>query len=73
MLVRAGETGDVLHLRDADTVQALVERATIVDDMMRSIVLTQAIVSGREAVAITVRPVRRRASWIRIDPTPPAR
>ena len=29
------------------------------------------IVSGREAVAMTVKPARR-ASWIAIDPTPPA-
>ena len=29
-------------------------------------------VSGRDAVAITVSPVSLRASWIRIEPTPPA-
>src|ERR1700683_3705658 len=34
--------------------------------------LHQACDSGRDAVATTVRPVSRRASWIRIDPTPPA-
>ena len=33
---------------------------------------TQACVSGREAVAITVRSVSARASWIAIEPTPPA-
>lgn len=33
---------------------------------------TQAWVSAREAVPITFRPVSRRASWTRIEPTPPA-
>src|SRR4029077_12282602 len=33
---------------------------------------TQSVVSGRDAVAITVKPVRRAASWIMIEPTPPA-
>ena len=32
----------------------------------------QASVSGRDAVAITVRPVSWRAIWIAIEPTPPA-
>jgi hypothetical protein len=34
--------------------------------------LTQLIVSGREAVATTVRSVSMRTSWIAIELTPPA-
>ena len=45
----------------------------VVDDVMRAELRAPTrCVSGREAVAITVRSVSCRASWIAIEPTPPA-
>ena len=44
----------------------------MVDDGELQALFTHSWVSGREAVAMTVRSVRRRAIWTAIDPTPPA-
>ncbi len=44
----------------------------VIDNVMGASSFTQAWVSGREAVAITVRPVNTRAIWMAIEPTPPA-
>ena len=44
----------------------------MIDDVMGAEFLDPGMVSGREAVATTVKSVSARASWIAIDPTPPA-
>ena len=48
------------------------QRLAMVDDVVGTQPRHQAAVSGREAVAITVTSVSCRASWIAIEPTPPA-
>ena len=72
MLIRRRKPGHVPHLGNPDSLQCLVKRAVVIDHLMSTHFLRPGDRVGREAVAITDKPVSRRASWVRIDPTPPA-
>jgi hypothetical protein len=67
VLVGVGQADRVVHRRHAEARDLRRKGLAVVDHVMGAQV-GPSLAFGRDAVAITVRSVRWRASWIRIDP-----
>ena len=72
MLVGVGGREDERRRAEPERRDFGRERFRMVDDVVGAELERPSRVSGREAVAITVASVSWRASWIAIEPTPPA-
>jgi hypothetical protein len=72
VLVGVGQADRIVHRWCIQARELGRKGLMVINDVMGAQGPDPVTAFGRDAVAITVRSVRWRASWIRIEPTPPA-